>query len=245
MDSDTNERHRRGRYCTKQRVPRQTIHSRKKKLSRVTPSSTDNVHEATATTITAELANVSNDPESTSCGDATCVESCYERAMDLTSDADMNYPTDSVSLVDPPPISHQLINISDTENISSREATSKLYDGSSISTETSHLLISSYMCRHHLTGQAREDLLKLLQFHLPKENQLPPSLFTFNRKADHSSNITPDYHYYCSECYTLLPSENDILCPNKSCNTTINKESSKCFITVSIAEQLKILLSSK
>ena len=242
MNSDNIERHRRGPYRTRQRVPRQTIYSRKKKLSEVTSSSTDDTHEAIGTE---GLSNLSDNLEYTSCEDATCVENCHERSLDLTSVADMDDSTSSETLVAPPYTSHQLINISDTERIPSSETSSELYEGSSISTETSHLLINSYMCRHHLTGQAREDLLKLLQIHLPKVNQLPPSLYTFNRKADHCRDITPDYHYYCPECFTLLPSTNDALCPNTSCNTTINKEPSKHFITVSIAEQLKILLSSK
>lgn len=38
-----------------------------------------------------------------------------------------------------------------------------LYEGSSLSADTTHLLVSSYMCHHNLTGRAQEDLLRLLQ----------------------------------------------------------------------------------
>lgn len=136
---------------------------------------------------------------------------------------------------------HQLTDDSEANS----EVTMKLYEGSSLSTEASHILISSYMCRHHLTRQAREDLLQLLQIHLPKENQLQSSLYTFYKLADHGRDITPDYHHYCSQCYTLLPSGSATVCPNQSCNAVVNKESSNFFITVSIADQLQILLSSK
>ena len=104
------------------------------------------------------------------------------------------------------------------------EASTKLCEGSSVSVECSHILISSYMCRHHLTGQAREDLLQLLRIHFPKTNQLPSSSCMFNKHADHTRDIIPIYHYYCHECYSLLPSDDTIQCPNASCNTTINKQ---------------------
>ena len=101
------------------------------------------------------------------------------------------------------------------------------------------------MCRHHLTGQAREDLLQLLRIHLPKTNQIPSSSYMFNKHTDHTRDIIPIYHYYCHECYSVLPSDDAIQCPNTSCNTIINKQCISFFITVPITDQLKILLSSK
>ena len=122
-------------------VYREAIHS---------SSSTDETHKAIGTE---GLSNLSDNLEYTSCEDATCVQSCHERSLDLTSDADMDDSTSSETLVAPPYTSHQLINISDTERIPTSETSSELYESSSISTETSHLLISSYVCRHHLTGK--------------------------------------------------------------------------------------------
>jgi len=121
----------------------------------------------------------------------------------------------------------------------------RLYEQSSLSTEESHVLVNSYMCRHNLTGQAREDLLQLLQLHLPSTNHLSPSLYTFNKYTDHTRDIEPDYHYYCSVCYSLLPSSDTTHCPNTSCNNTIKKDDMNFFITVSVATQLKNLLESK
>ena len=57
----------------------------------------------------------------------------------------------------------------------------KLYPGSVLSLTMSHLLISTYMYRHHLPAQAEEDFLQLLQFHAPVDNLLPTSLYAFQK----------------------------------------------------------------
>jgi len=84
-------------------------------------------------------------------------------------------------------------------NITTADDSLRLYGQSSLSLEESHVLISSYMCRPNLTGQAREDLLQFMQLHLPPCNHLSPSLYTFAKYTDHSTrDIESDYHYYCS-----------------------------------------------
>ena len=89
--------------------------------------------------------------------------------------------------------------------------------------------LSSYMCRHHLTRQAQEDLLKLFHIHLPQNNQLSSSLYTFQKQVSYQEDIelVPSYHYYCSQCFTILPSYNTSQCPNQSCNMTIIHENLK------------------
>ena len=57
---------------------------------------------------------------------------------------------------------------------------SLFYEGS---TDTSDMLVSSYMCHHHLTGQAREDLLQLSQLFLPNNHNLPSSLYILNKQT--------------------------------------------------------------
>ena len=259
MNCDNSERRRRGPYRTKQRIPRQTVYSRKKKLSGVIPRSSSESCNTNGT-CTSIQSTVLSSPEHTSCEYATCVESSNERSLDnslLASDSNME---DSVLAT--PPTSEQLTNdevtieasvlttseylINNTDEMNNEVSTvTKLYEGSSLSVESSHILISSYMCRHHLTGQAREDLLQLLRIHLPKTNQLPSSSYTFNKQSDHTRDITPIYHYYCHECYSLLPSDEVIQCHNTSCNANINKQCISFFITIPIADQLKVLLSSK
>ena len=103
------------------------------------------------------------------------------------------------------------------------------------------------MCRHHLTGQAQEDLLQLLQLHLPKKNELPSSLYLFEklRSGQTDIQIIPTYHHYCPQCYTAIPNSTTTKCPNALCSVEISYESSPYFITVPIADQLKTFLSSK
>ena len=113
-----------------------------------------------------------------------------------------------------------------------RIALPMLYEDSSLSTESSLLVISSYMCRHHLTGQAHEDLLELIKLHLPKENNLPSSLY-LARRASVQNNIVLNYHHYCQHCYTILHDCTSTLCPNEHCKTTINLETSPYLITIS------------
>jgi len=100
-------------------------------------------------------------------------------------------------------------------------APSLLYEGASISTDTSHLLVSSYMCCH-LIGQAQEYLLQLLQLFLPKSNNLPSSLYTLNKQVDHAMDITPDLHYFCTQYHSILPDNKATICSNQSCNITLN-----------------------
>lgn len=107
----------------------------------------------------------------------------------------------------------------ETESTREHVASKQLYEGSLLSTENSLLLINSYMCHHNLSGQAREDLLELLRRHLPKENQLLPSLY-LAQKAN-QMDIAIKYHHYCPHCHVLLQ-ECATLCPNEHCKIAIN-----------------------
>ena len=130
----------------------------------------------------------------------------------------------------------------ETESTREHVVSKQLYEGSLLSTEKSLLVINSYMCHHNLSGQAREDLLELLRLHLPKENQLPPSLYLAQKANQIDHDIVTKYHHYCPHCYILIQ-ECTTLCPNEHCKIAINFESSPYFITISIVDQLKVLLS--
>lgn len=122
----------------------------------------------------------------------------------------------------------------------------KLFSDSGLSLTMSHLLVSSYMSRHHLSTQAQEDLLQLLQLLLPADSQLPSSLYAFRKMSSSSSttSLEPLYHSYCQRCYTIV-SEHTETCPNPSCLASMCVQSPSSFITVSVAEQLKTLLERK
>ena len=119
----------------------------------------------------------------------------------------------------------------------------KLFTGSVLSSTMGHSLISSYMCRHHLRTQAQEDLLKLMQLHIPRENLLPRSMYAFRKRSGTSDTISlePVYHSYCQRCCTIVW-DGTTRCPNPCCAASMCIQSTPTFITVSIAEQLKTLL---
>ena len=70
-----------------------------------------------------------------------------------------------------------------------QETTTKnmLYKDSYLSLQSSEIMIKSYVCRHHLSGQAQEHLLQLLQFHLPEGNKLSSSLYLFDKNSQSQS----------------------------------------------------------
>ena len=82
-----------------------------------------------------------------------------------------------------------------------------VFPGSSLTVDTSNMLLRSFMCCHHLTHRAKIDLLQLLQIHLPEDSQVPSSLYMFEKKcAENSPDCSPEVteHYYYSDCNTSL-----------------------------------------
>ena len=236
MIATNGETHRRGPYRKSVKIPRQTLYNRRRKFSADRPRRCPPHSEPESTR---------TQPESLSPQDTS---------LDLNNGED--YDVDMISEQTEEPTANdspsQLTCPQSADNSSvviSNETTAEhvlpmLYEGSALSTENSLLLISSYMCRHHLTGQAREDLLELMRLHLPQDNNLPSSLY-LAQKASGRSSIVPNYHHYCQHCYTILQDCATSLCPNEYCKTTIDLLTSPYFITVSIADQLNILLSHK
>ena len=140
-----------------------------------------------------------------------------------------------------------VINVSDGDRaFSDDQAMQKLFSGSSLSLSTSHTLIGSFTSRHHLSMQAQEDLLHLMQLHLPSDNLLPSSLYML-RKVSESTNgsVEPTSHLYCPRSYTVLSDCPSTICPDLCRSTYLDPESTPSFTTISIAEQLKVLLKRK
>jgi len=120
-----------------------------------------------------------------------------------------------------------------------------LYEGSSLSADTAYLLVSSYMCRYSLTGRAREDLLHLLQLLLPQSSSLSSPLYLLKKKANYSTDITPDFYYFCPNYYSVFAENKVSICPNQICSAALNQSTQSFFMTVSVTEKLKVLLKSK
>ena len=232
----------RGPYRCNVRTPRQTMHNRKRR--KLMETSTDGA----AAENFQQLQDIAADLDGAAAGnfkhplETADNENTCQNVSD-TSD-DVGLPTlDSSGLF-------AFEAKKDDETLSSLQPESlpnihvpKLFAGSVLSLTMSHLLISSYMCRHHLSTQAQEDLLQLLQLHMPVDNLLPTSLYAFRKMSSSSGTVSlePVYHSYCQRCYTVV-SDCATTCPNPCCVASLCVQSTPSFITVSIAEQLKILL---
>lgn len=249
---------RRGYYRAKKRMPRQTAHNRKKKLA-LEPLVQFESNQPTTSNVgangTIEFSN-----EVDLIGDVECCELHYDTANTpgsatfSLSDSDDNVSDDVTNDI----INENSANSSTAEILSNNEAmlddnpdsiSPVLYEGSSITAISSLLTLNSFINCHHLTGKAQEDLLHLLHLHLPKPNKLPNSLYQLQKQSKCfdgvKTDLEPKYHYYCKDYYMLFPNNLTTECPNSCCSTVVPLGSCPFFITVSIAEQVKILLSSK
>ena len=122
-----------------------------------------------------------------------------------------------------------------------------LFPGSSLTVNTSNMLLRSFMCCHHLTQRAKSDLLQLLQIHLPEESLVSPSLYMFEKNCskncpDCSPEVTE--HYYCSGCNASLTGPNGPRCSQEYCSSH-GEVKHAFFLTVSVADQLKLLFKRK
>ena len=209
-----NSQHRK-QYRICKRIPRQTLHNRKKRKL----SSGDMNLDDPETPVNPELNAITDDLPH--------------------QDDDQPDPTSFSGDIATPDLS--LSGEYDHE-----ETKQDLFSDSSISVCTSNMLIRSFMCRHHLTYQAKTDLLQLLQIHMPNPNNLPSSLYKFqkmNTKCLLDVDPVVTEHHYCSICYTVLSDQTSSTCTQCGmplvCNTT------PYFITVSISDQLKVFLKRK
>ncbi len=71
-------------------------------------------------------------------------------------------------------------------------------------------VLKSFVYRHHLSGQAQTDLLRLFQLLLPTPNTLPRSLYMFHKGECISEDITR--HYYCTRCSSLVEDPISVKC---------------------------------
>ena len=62
------------------------------------------------------------------------------------------------------------------------ERSTKLFDGSVVTPLSSELAISAYILRHHWSKYTQDDLLQLINLHLPQGTSTPSSLFLFRKK---------------------------------------------------------------
>lgn len=122
-----------------------------------------------------------------------------------------------------------------------------LFPGSKLTVDTSNAVLHTFMCRHHLTNQAKADLLRIMQIYLPGA-LIPSSVYTFEKSTNSSSNnLSPEVteHHYCPSCKTILNNPLNLECPQEQCKKSLSYEKAPSFITVSIAGQLQCLFKRK
>lgn len=117
-----------------------------------------------------------------------------------------------------------------------------LYNGCNITREESELLILNYNIRRSLTDLALEDLLDLINCHLP--TPLYKSKYTFLKQFE--SQISIETHYYCPQCQSPLTVANAInQC--ELCNYEYNANDFKnnYFLTIPLKKQLESIVNGK
>ena len=220
----------RGLYRCKIRTPRQTVCSRRLKTKvrenqmRLLPTVSYNKESPDAAT----LCNGENQ----------------------TSDANNENPLNATGIEHPFTAADfdHLSNAADVDEFSddSNMSYPKLFAGSILTSRSSELAIRSFFCKHHLNTQAQEDLLQLLQLHVPESKLIPSSIYSLKQKSTLGDTITEQsHHVYCPRCHMYLPNMEYELCPNDECATILDYDSLPGFFTLSIANQIQNLLRSK
>lgn len=169
----------RGSYHKKYRIPRQTIYNKIRKRA---------LHLAV------QISNTTGDALIDFPLSAVETKFVNETTIDAgTENEVIGYETDSnISLItlNDSSIDSSMDNSEDT-SLQEETASTKcmLYKDSYLSLQSSELMIKSYVCRHHLSGQAQEDLLQLLQFHLPEGISCLPHFTFLTRTVNHKASL--------------------------------------------------------
>lgn len=121
-------------------------------------------------------------------------------------------------------------------------AKGRLFKGSALTTATSDVLILEYGLKHNLTNEALVDLLKLLQLHLPGQNNCTQSISSlkklYSKSAFEFESLTK---YYCAKCSAEVEVTSHV-CFDSECQAQLNAEEICSFIVVPIVHQLKRIL---
>lgn len=239
--------------------PRQTLHNRKRKRPPIPTdplqlhdelsqhSSHPHINDELTTVNPLQLSEVPPSSHSVThkllCKDVIPSPSCQSDSAEHLPHIDhSDLVTNSLLPLDPDTNADLLIQSSGPSG-SEEELPQYLFNGSTVTTESAHLLLNSFACHHHLSGQAQTDMLHLLQLLLPKPNALPPSLYLFRKRENRSGEIVR--HYFCSRCFTLVRDPETTQCPSSSCQVEFKMNPTNYFVELPIEEQLKTLLMRK
>ena len=119
-----------------------------------------------------------------------------------------------------------------------------IYPGSHLTVGISALLVMAVVLRHSLTGQALNDILKLIWLHCLGSSEFLRSINTLKRCFFNlSSPLT--FHWYCSYCFMLVDKNNlEKFCPNSFCRKDFSVSGSlSFFVEVPIMDHMRKLFS--
>ena len=119
-----------------------------------------------------------------------------------------------------------------------REST-PIYPGSRLTIGISALLVMAVVIRHSLTGQALNDILKLIWLHCLASSEFLRSINKLKKCfCDISSPMT--FHWHCSYCFMLVDKNKENCCPNSFCRKDFTASGSLTFfVEVPIVQQIK------
>ena len=120
-----------------------------------------------------------------------------------------------------------------------------LYEGASITENTSYLLIRKFIFKHKLTGTALTDLLKFIEVHCLRSNHCCPSPYFLKKDIDmnHESSGSICYHEYCTQCFDEIQDDEATGCQN--CQITFEEIPNSYFIQLNIKNQLQCLFQGR
>lgn len=114
-----------------------------------------------------------------------------------------------------------------------------IYPGSHLTIGISALLVIAVVICHSLTGQALNDILKLIWLHCFGSSEFVRSINEF-KKCFCNISLPMTFHWYCSFCFTLVDKNKEKCCPNSLWRKDFTVSGSLTFfVEVPIVQQIK------
>lgn len=111
-----------------------------------------------------------------------------------------------------------------------------LYDGAPLSVRDSMLLVMNLSIKHKLPDTCISDVFTVINAHCISKNLKKLSLYKY-QKFFKCENQSVTKHYYCCKCDKALKID------EKICNECQQQTNSNYFITLSIVDQLQVILT--
>ena len=121
---------------------------------------------------------------------------------------------------------------------------SPLYPGAKVNFGTFMLLISLFVSKHNLAGDAINQLLQIFSYLLPEGNEVITSLYAFKQYFKMLKNPLK-HHYYCPKCLNIVETNLETHCKQDHCQHSFKDTHLPYFLEIPVAEQLRNLFAQK